>query len=229
MTAGGGHQTSTSGRWGDYSALSIDPSDNATFWHTHEYYSATSSASWNTRIGNFRFPPTAPVATGVVSRKTHGAAGDFDINLPTTGTPGIESRSGLVAGEHQIIVTFANTVTVSAATVSSGTGNVNNFSVSGGQVTVNLTGVADAQRLTVTLNNVNDGVLSGDVAVTMAVLLGDTNFNGTVNASDIGQTKAQSGQLLTSSNFREDVNTNGSINATDVALVKSRSGNSLPP
>ena len=50
MQAGGGHQTGSS-RWGDYSALSIDPSDNLSFWHTHEYFSATSGGSWNTRIG----------------------------------------------------------------------------------------------------------------------------------------------------------------------------------
>ena len=36
MTNGGGHQTHSSGRWGDYSALSIDPADNLTFWHTNE-------------------------------------------------------------------------------------------------------------------------------------------------------------------------------------------------
>ncbi len=56
LIAGGGHQTSTSGRWGDYSALAIDPADNLTFWHTNEYYSATSGSAWNTRIGNFKFP-----------------------------------------------------------------------------------------------------------------------------------------------------------------------------
>src|SRR4029077_3039497 len=55
LIQGGGHQTSTIGRWGDYSALSVDPADNFTFWHTNEYYSATSTAGWNTRIGNFRF------------------------------------------------------------------------------------------------------------------------------------------------------------------------------
>ena len=71
VTAGGGHQTSTSGRWGDYSALAIDPADNLTFWHTHEYYSATSNAAWNTRIGSFKFPG-APAVTSAVSRKTHG-------------------------------------------------------------------------------------------------------------------------------------------------------------
>jgi hypothetical protein len=67
LIQGAGHQTSTSGRWGDYSALSIDPSDNCTFWHTNEYFSATSSSAWNTRIGSFQFPsclvPTAAPAT----------------------------------------------------------------------------------------------------------------------------------------------------------------------
>jgi hypothetical protein len=64
-------------------------------------------------------------------------------------------------------------------------------------VTVNLTGVTNAQRITVTLGNVNDGTNVGDVAVPMGVLAGDTNGNGTVNAGDIGQTKAQSGQAMT--------------------------------
>ena len=55
MTAGGGHQTHSSGRWGDYSMLTVDPADNLTFWHTNEYYAATSSASWFTRVGKFQF------------------------------------------------------------------------------------------------------------------------------------------------------------------------------
>ena len=62
----------------------------------------------------------------------------------------------------------------------------------------------------------------------MGLLLGDTNGNRSVNASDVSQTKAQSGQASTSSNFREDVNINGVINASDVSLVKSRSGTALP-
>jgi Bacterial Ig domain len=59
MTAGGGHQTHSSGRWGDYSMLTIDPADNLTFWHTNEYYAATSSANWFTRIGKFQFQTPA--------------------------------------------------------------------------------------------------------------------------------------------------------------------------
>jgi hypothetical protein len=46
-------------RWGDYSALTIDPTDDCTFWYTNEYIAANTAvlgASWRTRIGNFKFP-----------------------------------------------------------------------------------------------------------------------------------------------------------------------------
>src|SRR5437870_57258 len=43
----------------------------------------------------------------------------------------------------------------------------------------------------------------------MDVLLGDTTANGSVNSSDISQTKAQSGTVASSSNFRTDVTING--------------------
>ena len=36
----------------------------------------------------------------------------------------------------------------------------------------------------------------------MSVLLGDTTANGSVNSSEVGQTKAQSGSVVTASNFR---------------------------
>jgi hypothetical protein len=227
MQAGGGHQTSSSSRWGDYSAMSIDPADNISFWHTNEYYSTTSSSSWNTRIGKFRFPG-APAVVNAVSRKTHGSAGTFDINLPRSGAPGIEDRVGAVAGVHQIVVNFAGSVSLSSASVISGTGNVDNFSASGGQVTVNLSGVANAQVITIKLGSVSDGLDTGDVSIPMAVLAGDTTGEGSVNSTDVSQTKAQSGQLVTGANFRADVNANGSINATDVSQVKLKSGTGLP-
>ena len=47
IVAGGGSQTSTSGRWGDYSDLTVDPSDDCTFWYTQEYY-VTSTEPGNT-------------------------------------------------------------------------------------------------------------------------------------------------------------------------------------
>ncbi len=47
---GTGSQSGTSNRWGDYSALTIDPVDDCTFWYTQEYYATNSSFNWRTRI-----------------------------------------------------------------------------------------------------------------------------------------------------------------------------------
>jgi subtilase family serine protease len=56
LIMGTGSQTNTASRWGDYSMLGVDPVDGCTFWMTGEYYAATSSAGWQTRIGAFRLP-----------------------------------------------------------------------------------------------------------------------------------------------------------------------------
>jgi hypothetical protein len=174
-------------------------------------------------------PP--PIPSSAVSRKTHGGAGTFDINLPLVpigGAVGIEDRTGTVAGAHTMVVTFANPVTVGGVAVTSGTGMAS-FSVAGAVVTVNLTGVTDAQRLGVTLMNVNDGTTAGDVLVPMGVLSGDTNASGGVSGADVAQTKTQSGLATNAGNFRTDVNSSGSITAVDVSLVKFKSGTVLPP
>jgi hypothetical protein len=171
----------------------------------------------------------APTAQSAFSRKIHGAAGTFDIPLPLTGNVGIECRSSGATNDYQMIINFATTVTVGSASVTSGSGSVSSFSVSGSQVTVNLTGVTNVQRITVTLSNVNDGTHMGDVPVSMGVLVGDVNGNAVVNASDVSLTKSQVGQPVTGSNFREDVNANGTISATDVSQVKANVGTALPP
>ena len=54
LVAGGGSQSHSSGRWGDYSMMAVDPVDDCTFWYTQEYYSANSLASWKTRVSSFK-------------------------------------------------------------------------------------------------------------------------------------------------------------------------------
>ncbi|HSC50006.1 MAG TPA: PASTA domain-containing protein [Gaiellaceae bacterium] len=57
LFAGAGSQLGTNSRWGDYSALTLDPVDDCTFWFTSEYYpSGSSPYNWRTRIASFRFP-----------------------------------------------------------------------------------------------------------------------------------------------------------------------------
>src|SRR5712675_1705485 len=56
VVTGAGSQTGGLSRWGDYSAMTVDPVDDCTFWFTTEYMKTTGSFNWNTRIANFKFP-----------------------------------------------------------------------------------------------------------------------------------------------------------------------------
>ncbi len=114
------------------------------------------------------------------SRKTHGGAGTFDVNLPISGPPfGIECRSS--GGNHTFVFTFSNSINSATASVTGGTGAAGSPSFSGNVVTVNLTGVTDVQVLTVTLNNVTDSFAQSlpNVSVTANMLIGDTTANKT--------------------------------------------------
>ena len=184
----------------------------------------------------------APTVTSAVSRKTHGAAGDFDVVLPLSGTSAIEDRSGGATNDFTIVVTFTGNVAVSGspqAEVTSGTGTVGSggvsnggmVTVSGNIVTIPLTNVADQQTIQVRLNGVNSArdTPAADVTIPMSLLLGDSNGNGAVNAGDISQTKGRSGQAVTSANFRSDFNANGSINAGDISVAKANTGHAVVP
>lgn len=57
---GTGVQLTTNSRWGDYTSMNVDPTDDCTFWYVNEYYTAAGQASslagWQTRIGSFQLP-----------------------------------------------------------------------------------------------------------------------------------------------------------------------------
>ncbi|CAN5520558.1 hypothetical protein BH20VER1_BH20VER1_16580 [soil metagenome] len=173
-------------------------------------------------------PPT-PVSA--VSRKTHGGAGTFDVPLPLTGTPGVESRqgSGAALDGHQIVVTFPTPVAVEAVQVQSSNGAAGGTaSVNGSTVTVSLSQVANAQTLQITLVNVNAAGSIANVTIPMSVLIGDVQGNGSVTSSDVSLVKGQAGAPAGGGNFRADITVDGSISATDIGVVKSRSGSGLP-
>jgi hypothetical protein len=138
-----------------------------------------------------------PEPSSVVSRKAHGGAGSFDIDLPLTGAPGIECRDGGANNDHQIVLTFPFPVAFASAAVTSGTGNVASTTGNGtAQVAVNLTGVTNAHTITLTLFSVSNGTNSNNVTVPMSILRGDTSGNRSVTSTDIGQVKSQSGQAV---------------------------------
>jgi hypothetical protein len=167
---------------------------------------------------------------GITSNKTHGTT-DFSVDLPLNGS-GIECRSGGANGDYKMVFNFANPVTgVAGVSVVTGTGSINGTAIQNGDYIVDLAGVTNAQAITVQLTNVSDSAGNNllSVSATMNVLIGDTTADGNVNSTDIAQTKSQSGQTVSASNFREDITVDGNINSTDIAVVKSKSGTALPP
>jgi hypothetical protein len=166
--------------------------------------------------------------TSAVSRKTQGA-GTYDIDLPTTGNPGVECRSS--GGAHTLVFTFSSEIVSGAARVESGEGNVlGTPTFAGNTMTVNLTGVLNAQMLRIELRDVTN-VLAQVLPVTlvnMGVLIGDTSGDRFVNTGDALQTRNRSGQATDATNFRSDVNADGFVNSGDTTAVRARSGTALP-
>jgi len=111
LHAGVASQTNTCGgapchRWGDYTAMSLDPADDCTFWYINEYYGSAANGSagnWQTRIGSFKFPTcgSAPV-THTVTPSVSGGNGTIAPSTPQTVNDGATTSFTLTpsAGYH---------------------------------------------------------------------------------------------------------------------------------
>ena len=171
----------------------------------------------------------SPLAAG--SRKTHGGAGSFDVNILGSNGLGIESRTAASGSSHQVVFTFANPVTIADAIATPGpnaTGSVAGAPIANGNhVTVNLSNVSNQQRLTIKLLGVSDGVIANDFLVTMGLLSGDVNANGAVEGSDVSAVQGHTRQRVSNSTFIYDVNCNGSIESSDVSTVQANNSKHL--
>ncbi len=239
-------QTGTALSWNS-ETLAQNPNANAIRWGTlynFRFDSNKPPQAANATLGFFKTGSPITVAiqaptpdtcnalqvTSAVSRKTHGAAGDFDVDLPLSGEPGVECRSGGENGSHTIVVTFTNNIMSGNAAITEGTGNITGAPIVNNTMTINVINVDDIQKLTVQLSNVMDtfSQVLADTTVSMNVLLGDATGNKSVNASDVTLAKTKPGEVVGPDNFREDVTASGDINSSDIIAIKLHSGDSLP-
>jgi PKD-like domain len=116
MFAGSGSQVGTGNRWGDYSAMTVDPRDGCTFWYANEYLPVSGSFNWHTRIAAFRFPsgqcgaPPQGTLSGTVTNCTsHAPLSDAVVTLDN-GFSGATDASG-----HYSIVTPPGSFMATAA------------------------------------------------------------------------------------------------------------------
>jgi hypothetical protein len=122
---GTGAQTGNCGgaaceRWGDYSAMTLDP-NGCTFWYTNEYY-ADLSLNHHTRIGSFRYPgctdgvpPTAPPPTPTATPTPTSTPNPPDNIPPTVTTPGLSPNPVIPGATVTVTSTATDAVAVTSA------------------------------------------------------------------------------------------------------------------
>ena len=130
LMAGSGVQTGTASRWGDYADISIDPTDDCTFWMTTEYIQTTGGAPWRTRIGSFKFPGCggAPVPTATPAPPTPTSIPPTATNTPNPGAP--DFSLSVNPSSATVVRPGSTQYTVNLASLNGFSGNVN-LSVSG--------------------------------------------------------------------------------------------------
>jgi len=199
---------------------------HAMVWDMQIDRGATTLSVWTRSRGAYVWPlPSAVLTlTAAASRLTHGTAGDFDIEMPLTGTSGVEDRS---ASTYTAVFTFDSPVTSGEVTVLSGTATVGAITFSGNEMRAQLTGVTNAEIVTLRTQNINgDGQPHGDVP--FGLLTADADASRLVSKPDQTLVQGQLNQPVTSANFREDLNADGRIKNSDLNLVKANKGNSIP-
>jgi len=170
-------------------------------------------------------PPTSVrTLLSAASRLTHAGAGTFDISMPLSGTSGVEDRS---SGTYNAVFTFDGPVSSGQVTVLSGTATVGPLLFSGNTMTAQLTGVTSAEVVTLRVQNINgDGQQHGDVP--FGFLTADVNANRIVDRPDIQQLRADRGQPVTATNFRDDIDLSGIVDRPDLQSVQTNRGHSIP-
>ena len=175
-----------------------------------------------------------PVLSGASSRRVHGVAGTFDQALTLTTPPTInhnpttEPRQGPL---HTIVFTYDKPMAGATVSVSEGTAVATAATFSGNDVVVNLTGVANAQYVTVDLGGVvaADGGVGSAVSARVGFLQGDVNQTRVVSLADVGLVNAQLAQPVSIANYLKDVNANGTLTLADKGITNAALTTALPP
>ncbi len=195
LIEGTGSQNSST-RWGDYSAMSVDP-NGCTFWFTNEYYIATGS-NWQTRVGSFAFPSCTPVATGTVSGTVTATAGgapitgasiSFGSRTTTTNGSGVYQFLSIPSGTYPSITVSApgfNTVTATNVVVTDAATTVKDFSLSASPANACLVDTAQADFLLGTPTNTDVTTSPGDVILLNPPTLDQQNTTLGSNGSTFG-------------------------------------------
>lgn len=197
LVEGTGSQN-TSNRWGDYSAMTLDP-DGCTFWYTNEYYIAT-GGNWQTRVGSFAFPGCTPVSNGTLLGTVTASAGGAPISnvtvalgsrTTTTNASGVYGFIGLPSGTYSGMTVSKNGFLSASATniaVSDGATTTRNFSLVAAPVNACLTDTTQADFQTGVPTVLDLMSNPGDVILESSAAIDQQNTNVTTSGFGMSST-----------------------------------------
>jgi hypothetical protein len=204
---GGGSQTGYD-RWGDYSAMRIDPIDDCTFWYTQEYQATTQSANWNSRIMAFKFPSCgssrASTTTTLASSANPSTSGQ---GVTFTATVSPAAATGTVAF-------FDGTNSLGTAPLIGSTASLSTAALSVGNHSITAVYSGDSTYASSTSAVLTQTVSTGSVSTT-------TTLSSSVNPSVVGQSVTFTASVTPSSGTSTPT---GTITFLDGATVIGSSG-----
>lgn len=168
-----GSQNGGLNRWGDYSALSVDPVDDCTMWYTTEYLQANGSFNWSTRIGYFKFTTCGMPATPDFSVAASPASQTVAPGAGTSYTVSVTPSGGFNG-----TVNFSVSGLPAGATASFNPASVNTSGSSTMSVSTSASTPAGTYPLTITGTS---GSISHTASVTLVVA--NTNANFSISAT----------------------------------------------
>src|SRR6266480_2258257 len=196
VVAGLGVQTAGAGnRWGDYSAMTLDPVDQCTFYYTNEYLKTNGAFNWSTRIASYKFPsctaaPAWGTLTGTVRSSPSNARLSGVIVTLSNGYAGATNASGVYSflvppGTYTATAADADRNCTAASpanptvTITSGGTTTQNFS---------MVGTSNLQENGVTIDDSagnDNGVINSNECANLNVVLKN---NGCANATGVSAT-----------------------------------------
>ena len=183
LFTGIGSQTGNLSRWGDYTSMAVDPSDDCTFWYLGEYIPFDGSFNWHTRIGSFTFPSCTNTGNPPVVTSFTPASGPVGTNVSITGTGFTGATSVKFNGTAATTFTVNSDTSVNA-TVPNGatTGPISVTTPNGtGTSSTNFTVTTSGNPPVVTSFTPTSGPVGTNVSITGTGFTGATSvkFNAT--------------------------------------------------
>ncbi|PYK69399.1 MAG: hypothetical protein DME45_02385 [Verrucomicrobia bacterium] len=215
--AGSGVQLNSTGagnRWGDYSAMTVDPVDQCTFYYTNEYLKTNGGFNWSTRIASYRFPsctsaPAWGTLTGTVTSSPSGAPLSGVIVTLSNGYAGATNASGVYS-----FLVPPGTYTAKAADADR---NCTSASPANPTVTITSSGTTTRNfRMVGTSNLEEDSVGIDDSA---------GNSNGIINSNECANLNV----ALKNNGCANAAGVSGTLSTTTAGVTITQANSSYPP